>query len=166
MRWPERAPVTVPAPIAPRRGVGRGVAVLAALLAAAGAPGIARAQQALVPGPILISNGHAVAADKGGTSTATLVIENKGTLEEHLVSVACPAAGQAALQPPAGTSPDAARAGVLLPAGTTVALDRNGWHVALSGLRAPLTTGEVIPCTVHLTRTGEQVVELTVAPPG
>ena len=144
------------------RWVDRARAVLAALTLATCGGAVARAQQSLVPGPLMISGATATPADKGGQSTVLLGVTNKGTLEDHLVRAVCPAADTLVLQPPAGTAQDQTARGMPVPAGQTASFSGSGWHLVLSGLRAPLTTGEVFACTVRFDRSGEQLVEITV----
>ena len=153
MRWPDLA----------RRA---GPAAITGLLLAGAAGGAAQAQQALVPGPMMVSGGAVAPAGKGAQATVTMTVTNKGTLEDHLVRAACPDATSLSLQPPPGTPQDQAAQGVSIPPGQTVALTAAGWHLALDSLREPLTPGEVTACTVRFDRSGEQLVEVTVRPAG
>lgn len=161
MRWADRAPGAATAAVF---AVLSGAMPAGAVLVVAAAP--ARAQQPIVPGPIMVSGGSAGAAGVGGQSTVLVTITNKGTLEDHLVRAVCADAGAAALQPPPGTSSDQASQGVPIPPGKAVAMAPAGWHLVMSQLHRPLTPGEVTACTIRFARSGEQLVELTVRAAG
>ena len=95
-----------------------------------------------------------------------LAIENTGTDDDRLLGAASPVVarvelhrtviedGIARMRPP----PD----GLALPAGAIIELAPGGYHLMLTGLTAPLTTGARVPLTLRFERAGEVAIEIVV----
>lgn len=90
---------------------------------------------------------------------AYLTIENRGTAADRLVSVSSPAAGQAdvhemsmangvmTMRPVTG--------GIALPAGKKVTLAPGGYHIMMTGLKAPLKEGEMLHVMLKFEKAGD-----------
>jgi copper(I)-binding protein len=90
---------------------------------------------------------------------AYLTIENKGTAADRLVGLSSPASGQAevhemsmangvmTMRPVTG--------GVALPPGKKVTLSPGGYHIMLTGLKAPLKEGEMLHVTLKFEKAGD-----------
>jgi hypothetical protein len=77
---------------------------------------------------------------------------------DRLVGVESPVATRAVLRRGDAQGP----VDLLLPAGQSSALNEDGVHVRLLGLRQPLELGRVYPLTLHFERSGVVHSELTV----
>jgi len=53
-----------------------------------------------------------------------------------------------------------------IPAGQTVTLKPDGYHIVLLHTTQPLQPGEIVGCTIAFQKSGERLIEVTVAPPG
>lgn len=90
-------------------------------------------------------------------TTAYLKIENHGSTEDKLLSVATPAAAMAHLHQSAttnGVMTMAAVAPVVIKPGETIELAPGGLHVMLMSLKAPLETGQTVPLVLKFERAG------------
>jgi periplasmic copper chaperone A len=109
------------------------------------------------------------------TGAAYLRVVNRGTEPDQLVAAASPVAAKAELHAheSAASGGHAGHVMTMRPvaaievkAGATVALQPNGFHVMLIGLKAPLKEGERFPLTLRFARAGEVRVEVPVAKAG
>lgn len=99
------------------------------------------------------------------TGGGFMVIKNNGRVADRLVAVASPVAtaglhsmsmqgGVMRMRPVTG--------GLAIPAGGTLELLPGGYHIMLTGLKAPLTLGRVVPLTLRFQRAGTITVQLKV----
>lgn len=99
-----------------------------------------------------------------------VTITNKGAVDDRLVAVTSPAAGEVQLHQMAMEGdvmkmrelPD----GIPVPAGETVTLQPGGLHMMLMGLTGPLVEGTSFPATLTFEKAGTVTVELSVASSG
>lgn len=56
--------------------------------------------------------------------------------------------------------------GLSCPAGTTITLKPRGYHLLMTGLKAPLVVGKKIPVTLTFEKAGTRAIELVVEAPG
>ena len=95
-----------------------------------------------------------------------MVIRNTGRAADRLVAVASPAAAKVGLhsmsmqggvmrmRPVTG--------GLAIPAGGTLDLLPGGYHIMLTGLKAPLALGRMVPVTLRFQRAGTITIQLKV----
>ena len=121
--------------------------------------------------PIMIMQPWARATPPGApTAAAYLTIMNHGSEPDVLVGGSSPQAdrvefhqstidnGIMKMRP--------ATSGVAIPAGGTVELKPDGYHVMLSGLKAPLRSGTMLPVTLRFAKAGSIEVVFAVEPIG
>jgi len=121
--------------------------------------------------PIMIMQPWARAMPPGAhTAAAYLTIVNHGSEPDVLVGGSSPQAdkvdfhlssmdnGIMKMRP--------ATSGVTIPAGGTVELKPDGYHVMLSGLKAPLRSGTMLPVTLRFAKAGSIEVVFAVEPIG
>lgn len=120
---------------------------------------------------ISISGGYAVTSGPAApTAAAYMMITNGNAEPDRLIAVEGAAARRIELH--AHVLEDgiarmtALKQGVDLPAGATVALQRNGLHVMLMGLGQPLEPGAELPLTLVFERAGRIALNLPVASAG
>ena len=121
------------------------------------------------PPDLEISDAWARETVAGQTSTAGyMTIANKGSGDDLLLSVAANAPTQASLHSTttangvSGMRP--LPAGLAIPAGATVELKPGGTHVMLTGLQAPLRSGETLKLTLRFEKGGERRIDVRVSP--
>jgi copper(I)-binding protein len=56
--------------------------------------------------------------------------------------------------------------GLAFPAGTTITLKPRGYHLLMTGLKAPLVVGKKVPITLTFEKAGTRAIELVVEAPG
>jgi copper(I)-binding protein len=56
--------------------------------------------------------------------------------------------------------------GLAFPAGTTITLKPRGYHLLMTGLKAPLVVGKKVPVTLTFEKAGTRAIELVVEAPG
>lgn len=99
-----------------------------------------------------------------------LVIANEGSADDRLIGVETPIAAVAELHVTEHGSDGVARMirqdGIDIPAGQTVSLEPDGYHVMLMGLTTPLKEGEMHPVTFIFERAGRIDTEFQIDPPG
>ena len=121
--------------------------------------------------PIMIMQPWARATPPGApTAAAYLTIVNHGTEPDVLIGGSSPQAdrvdfhqstvdnGIMKMRP--------ATNGITIPAGGTVELKPDGYHVMLSGLKAPLRSGTMLPVTLRFAKAGSIEVVFAVEPIG
>ena len=106
-------------------------------------------------------------ATPGGAKTGAiyLTVTNTGTTPDTLVSVATPAAEKADLHEMKmdnGVMEMRSVAAIKIAPGKSVALEPNGYHIMLLGLKAPLKEGETVPLTLTFEHAGEQQAKASV----
>lgn len=121
------------------------------------------------PPDIRISDAWARETISGQTSTAAyMVLTNRGSGDDRLVSVSAQAPAMAMLH--SSDSSDAVsrmramESGLAIPAGATVELKPGGTHVMITGIRAPLNVGDTVKLTMRFEESGEQPVVVRVTP--
>jgi len=145
--------------------------VVSALGLAFAAAGAAAAADDVIAGDLTISGAWARATPPGApTAGAYLTISNRGSSDDTLVAVASPAAASSELHQMAMNNgvmtmralPD----GIVIPAGQSVSLTPDGYHVMLVSLAAPLKVGTTVPLTLTFAHAGSVEVNLPVLPIG
>ena len=121
------------------------------------------------PTDLQISDAWARETVAGQTGTAAyMTIANMGAGDDLLVSVAATAPAQASLH--ATTTENGVSsmrplaAGLAIPAGATIELKPGGTHVMLTGLQAPLRSGETMKLTLRFEKSGERAIDVRVSP--
>jgi periplasmic copper chaperone A len=120
---------------------------------------------------IRISDAWARETVAGQTATAAyMTIDNRGTGDDRLVNVEATVPAEAMLHV-SESSGDVSRmremgAGLALPAGTAVQLKPGGSHVMITGLGAPLRTGEVMKLRLRLEKSGPREVAVSIGAEG
>lgn len=119
------------------------------------------------PADIEISNAWARETVAGQTSTAAyMTLANNGSGDDRLLSVAAEAPAMAMLH--SSESADgvarmrAMTSGLAIPAGTRIELKPGGSHVMVSGLRAPLRTGQTLNLTLTFEGSGKRSVPVKI----
>lgn len=121
-----------------------------------------------VPGPILVSQAWTPAPAKPGDDTALyMTIANDGEVPDNLIRARCAFADRVTVDS-GGESSATMRAveAIPVPAHQTVTLKPDGYHIVLLHTTQPLQAGQIVGCTVTFQKSGERLVEATVAPPG
>ena len=125
----------------------------------------------VIAGDLTISGAWTRATPPGApTAGGYLTITNKGSSDDTLVAVASPAAATSELHQMAMDNgvmtmralPD----GIVIPAGQSVTLAPDGYHVMLVTLAAPLKVGATVPLTLTFAHAGSVEVNLPVLPIG
>ncbi len=120
---------------------------------------------------IQISDAWARETVTGQTATAAyMTIDNRGAGDDRLISVEATAPAKAMLHA-SESSGGISRmremgAGLALPAGTTVELKPGGSHVMITGIGAPLQTGEVMKLRLRFEKSGAHEVDVSVGAGG
>ncbi|MBX6375463.1 MAG: copper chaperone PCu(A)C [Acetobacteraceae bacterium] len=138
------------------------VAVVAAPLAPSTA---ARAQPAAARPEIEVSAAWTRAASQGATGAGYMVLRNRGTTADRIVSASSPVARTVELHThvhEGGVMRMRPVPAIDLPAGQEVRLAPGGLHLMLIGLTRPLREGERVPVTLTLEHGGSLTVELEV----
>jgi copper(I)-binding protein len=96
-----------------------------------------------------------------------LTITNAGPTPDRLVGASCPAAAAKVQVHEMKMDGDIMRMrelehGLEIPAGGKVALAPGGFHLMMTGLKAPLKQGTRVPCTLTFEKAGSIDVELAV----
>lgn len=123
------------------------------------------------PGPILISRPWTPAPGKPGADTPLyMTITNNGEVPDSLMCAKCPFADfteKVTVDSGGEGSPSTREVkSIPIPAGQTVPLKPDGYHVVLLHTTQPLEPGQILGCTITFQKSGEQLIEVTVAPPG
>jgi len=121
--------------------------------------------------PVMVMQPWARATPPGAqTAAAYLTIVNHGAEPDVLVGASSPQADRVDFHQ---TTMDGrimkmrpAANGVAIPAGGTVELKPDGYHVMLSGLKAPLRSGTMLPVTLRFAKAGSIEVLFAVEPIG
>lgn len=104
--------------------------------------------------------------DGGGFFT----IANKGAVPDRLVAASSPLAERVEIHAITvvgdGLRMREREGGLALPPGTTLTLKPRGYHLLLTGLKAPLETGSQVPVTLAFENAGSLDIELAVTAPG
>ena len=120
-------------------------------------------------GRMVVTEAWARATPPGATVGAIYVtLENRGTLEDRLVSVASPAAKSAMLHETVeegGVSQMRESEADIAPRGV-LEMKPGGAHIMLMGLTKPLKEGETVGVTLNFEKAGELRAEARVAPVG
>ncbi|MBV9758052.1 MAG: copper chaperone PCu(A)C [Alphaproteobacteria bacterium] len=124
-----------------------------------------------VPGPIQISRAWTPAPEKPGGDTALyMTLANDGEVADSLVRARCAFADftdRVTVDAGGEGSPSTRTVKAIpLPAHQTVTLKPDGYHIQLLHTTQPLQPGQIVGCTVTFQKSGERLVEVTVAPPG
>lgn len=124
-----------------------------------------------VPGPIMISRPWAPAPAKLGADTPLyMTITNNGGVPDGLVRTRCAFANfteNVTVDSGGEGSPSTREVkSIPIPAGQTVALKPDGFHIVLLHTTQPLQPGQIVGCTITFQKSGERLIEVTVAPPG
>lgn len=105
-------------------------------------------------------------AGQSGTA-AYLMIENRGSGDDRLIGIAAQPPVTAMLHETSNangvSSMRPLENGIAIPSGATVPLNPGGAHVMVSGLTAPLRTGDTLKLTLRFERSGEKPIDFKVA---
>jgi copper(I)-binding protein len=110
-----------------------------------------------------------------GTTAKTLgggffTVENKGSQSDRLVAASTPAAEQVEIHAIRVVGPDIKMrplgGGLLVPPRTTITLQPRGYHLLMTGLKAPLVKGAKVPLVLTFEKAGTRAVEMDVQAPG
>ncbi|MDP1752777.1 MAG: copper chaperone PCu(A)C [Reyranella sp.] len=105
-------------------------------------------------------------AEAGGFFTLT----NKGAVPDRLIAASSPVAERVEIHAITvvgdGLRMREREGGLALPPGTTLTLKPRGYHLLLTGLKAPLEAGSQAPVTLAFENAGSLDIELAVAAPG
>ena len=124
-----------------------------------------------VPGPIMVSRPWTPAPAKPGADTPLyMTITNNGEIPDRLIRARCPFADfteKVTVDSGGEGSPSTREVkSIPIPAGQTVTLKPDGYHIVLLHTIQPLQPGEIGGCTITFQKYGERLIEVTVAPPG
>lgn len=121
------------------------------------------------PPDIRISDAWARETVAGQSATAAyMVLKNEGAGDDRLLGVSAPAPAMAMLH--SSESSDGIsrmrpmKSGLAIPAGTTFELKPGGDHLMITGLAAPLRSGDTLKLTVRFEKSGERQVNVPIAP--
>ncbi len=135
------------------------------LILAAVASLLAGAAFAAKAGAIDISGAWSRPAPAGGNGVGYVVLANGGKAD-RLVSASTPVAGRVEIHESMVMGGKAMMhprpRGIELPAGKTVALKPEGFHLMLVGLKKPLKVGETVPVTLKFEKSGSVAVSFKV----
>ncbi len=97
-------------------------------------------------------------------------ITNKGTTPDRLIAASSPVAERVEIHAIKvvgdGLRMRVREGGLSLPPGTTLTLKPRGYHLLLTGLKAPLEAGSQAPVTLAFENAGSMDIELAVEAPG
>ncbi|HYE45603.1 MAG TPA: copper chaperone PCu(A)C [Caulobacter sp.] len=135
------------------------------ILAAAGALIATSALSAVKAGAIGISDAWSRPAPAGRNGVGYVTLTNGGKAD-RLVSASSPVAGRIEIHESMVMNGRAMMHprpnGVALPAGKTVQLKPESWHLMLIGLKKPLKVGETVPVTLKFEKAGSVQVGFAV----
>ncbi len=138
----------------------------ASLLAGAATSSLAWGAKA---GAIDISGAWSRPAPAGGNGVGYVVLANGGKAD-RLLSASAPVAGRVEIHESmvmGGKAMMHARPrGIALPAGRTVALKPESFHLMMVGLKKPLKVGETVPVTLKFEKSGQVTVSFDVRAAG
>jgi copper(I)-binding protein len=130
----------------------------------------ALAAPAVTLGALTISAPWTTATPPGApTATGYLTITNTGTVPDRLIAVSSPDAAMGMLHQMSVANGIASMHpinGIDIPAGKTVSLDPNGFHLMLVTLTETLKTGQTLPVTLTFEKAGKVDVVLDILPIG
>jgi periplasmic copper chaperone A len=139
------------------------------LILAAAATLMATAAYAAKAGAIDISGAWSRPAPQGGNGVGYVVLANGGKAD-RLVSASTPVAGRVEMHESMVMSGKAMMhprpRGIALPAGKTVALKPESFHLMMIGLKKPLKVGETVPVTLKFEKSGSVTVPFAVRAAG
>lgn len=139
------------------------------LILAAAASLLAGAAFAAKAGAIDISGAWSRPAPQGGNGVGYVVLANGGKAD-RLVAASTPAAGRVEIHESMIMGGKAMMhprpRGIDLPAGKTVALKPESFHLMLIGLKKPLKVGETVPVTLKFEKSGAVTVPFAVRAAG
>lgn len=137
---------------------------------AAAASLLAGAAFAAKAGAIDISGAWSRPAPQGGNGVGYVVLANGGKAGDRLVSASTPVAGRVEMHESMVMGGKAMMhprpRGIELPAGKTVALKPESFHLMLIGLKKPLKVGETVPVTLKFEKSGTVTVPFAVRAAG
>jgi copper(I)-binding protein len=124
-----------------------------------------------VPGPITVLHPWTPAPPKQGADTPLyMTITNNGEIPDSLIRARCPFADfteKVTVDSGGEGSPSTREVkSIPIPAGQTVTLKPDGYHIVLLHTTQPLQPGQILGCTITFQKSGERLIEVTVAPPG
>lgn len=97
-------------------------------------------------------------------------LTNKGTVPDRLIGASSPAAEHVGIHAinvvGEGLRMGERESGLALPPGTTLMLKPRGYHLLLTGLKAPLEPGSQAPVTLAFEKAASLDIELVVTAPG
>ena len=97
-------------------------------------------------------------------------LTNKGAAPDRLVSASSPLADGVEIRAIHVVGPDlrmgVREGGLALPPGTTLTFKPRGYHLLMTGLKAPLGQGSSAPVTLTFEKAGNLDIELAIEPPG
>jgi hypothetical protein len=118
-------------------------------------------------GPLRIAHPWSRPAPPQAPAAVYFTLKNTGKLDDKLLSVSTPAAGDAMLHQNLNLSGTMQmrplEAGVALPAGGTVEFKPGGLHVMLVDIKKPLKDGEFFPLTLLFAHAGKVTVKVAVS---
>lgn len=110
------------------------------------------------------------ASTMAGAGGGFFTVLNNGTEDDRLLAASSPAAEAIEIHAIKVVGPDAkmrpVEHGLRLPAGITIVLKPRGYHLLMTGLKAPLVVGAAVPVTLTFEKAGARTVEMIVEPPG
>jgi copper(I)-binding protein len=105
--------------------------------------------------------------DMGG---GFFTVENKGDEPDRLMVASTPAAEKVAIHAIKVVGPNIKMQpldnGLAVPPRTTITLKPRGYHLVLTGLKAPLVVGAKVPVVLTFEKAGTRTVEMDVQAPG
>jgi copper(I)-binding protein len=111
-------------------------------------------------GDLVISQAWSRATPKGATvAGGYLTIRNQGQTPDRLIAVTSPAGAKADVHEMSmeGTTMRMrpVKDGLAIPPGQTVTLEPSGYHLMVTGLKAPLQQGDTLPATLTFEKAGK-----------
>ncbi|MFD2263508.1 copper chaperone PCu(A)C [Lacibacterium aquatile] len=103
------------------------------------------------------------------TGAAYMTFENKGMIEDRLVSATSPASSEVQFhenKDEGGIMQMRQIQSLVIPVGTTIAMKPSTMHLMLVRLKEPLKIGTKVPLTLVFEKAGPVMVELAVDKPG
>jgi copper(I)-binding protein len=121
--------------------------------------------------PLVVRDAWTRPAAAGMNGAGYLVIANKGSLPDRLISAASAAAARVSIHESrmmGSVMTMRTLDGVAIPGGGSVTFKPGGLHLMLEGLKAPLKAGDRVAVTLVFARAGRTAATFTVAngPPG
>jgi periplasmic copper chaperone A len=110
------------------------------------------------------------ASTMAGAGGGFFTVLNNGTEADRLLAASTPAAETVEIHAIKVVGPDTkmrpVENGLRFPSGTTIVLKPRGYHLLLTGLKAPLVVGAKVPVTLTFEKAGTRTVEMIVEAPG